>query len=91
MASADRYPLNQWHFVEMKYKFNSGKEKAELSLYVDGELEGSQAVTGFAGIYYSDGPFQIGAENSGPDGDHDSYRRNFYGYIDEVKLTQTGK
>jgi hypothetical protein len=89
--STDTYPLNAWQLVEMKYKFNSIGRRATLSLYVNGQLEGSQILTDFDGIYFSSAPFQIGAENSGTDGDHDFYRRNFYGYIDEVKLTAAGK
>jgi hypothetical protein len=84
--STDTYPLNEWQFVEMKYKFNAARQEATLALYVNGQLEANQVLTDFGAVYFSGGPFQIGAENSGPDGDHDYYRRNFYGYIDEVKM-----
>ena len=84
VSSKDTYPLNQWHFVELRYSLRPAGKQATLELLVDGTVEGSQKFKDFAGINYTSGPFQIGAENSG--GDHGIYRRNFYGYIDEVKL-----
>ena len=85
VSSADTFSSGQWHFVSMKYKFNTTSKAAILTLYVDGKIEGQQTVSGYPGIYYTGEAFLIGAANYGS-GDHDYYRRNFYGYIDDVKL-----
>jgi hypothetical protein len=85
VASTDVYPVGQWHQLMLEFHL-SAKNTASLTLLVDGKIEGAQTIKKFPGIYYSSGPFQIGAENSGS-GDQDFYRRNFYGYIDDVKLT----
>lgn len=85
-TSADSFPLGQWHFVSMKYTFNAAKQKAMLTLFVDGLKEAQTTAKNYPGIAYGSAPFLIGAANFGS-GDHDYYRRNFVGYIDDLKIT----
>jgi hypothetical protein len=85
-SSAASFPLGQWHFVSMKYTYSAARKKAVLTLFVDGVKEGQVTAKGYPGIAYANGPFLIGAANYGS-GDHDFYRRNFVGYIDDVKIT----
>lgn len=83
-VSADTFPLGQWHYVSMKYTHTN--KKSVLSLFVDGVKEGQTVAKKYPGIAYGGAPFLIGAANFGS-GDHDFYRRNFVGDIDDVKIT----
>jgi hypothetical protein len=87
VVSKDTYAKGDWHLVKFKYTYNPTKKTASMMLSVDGAVEGKVALTSFPGIFYGSGPFLIGAGNYGS-GDHDNpFRRNFVGYIDEIKLT----
>jgi hypothetical protein len=83
ITSKDTFAANAWHAVVLKVSLNT-RGKATASLTVDGLPEGSMSMAAFPGMLVGGGAFQIGASNINCD--TCQYRRNFVGYIDQVKL-----
>ncbi|HWZ84339.1 MAG TPA: LamG-like jellyroll fold domain-containing protein [Terriglobales bacterium] len=80
--SSHTFPQNTWHRVTMKYV--TRQPVTTISLLVDGVAEGMIKVRSFPGPALGNAGFQVGAANFGCD--TCQFRRNFVGFIDEVKL-----
>jgi hypothetical protein len=86
VESASTFDDNEWHHVAETYQtLDSGQ--ALLSLYVDGIPEGLKAFTARP-IFFGDEPLYIGAGNYNLSAGQ-TYRRNFVGLIDEVRISDT--
>jgi hypothetical protein len=83
VVSTDSFAANAWHAVVLKVSTNK-KGAAMAKLTVDGKAEGSMSLKAFPGFLTGDGAFQVGASNINCDSC--TFRRNFVGYIDQVKL-----
>jgi hypothetical protein len=74
----------KWYHVAVVMDRDVSGTTDRLSIYVDGVLEGS--VEGeWPDLYYGNQPLYIGAGNF--NGSTGSFRRNFDGHIDEVRLS----
>ena len=85
IESGSTFNDNEWHHVAMTYALTG--DQATLSLYVDGNQEATDTFEAVP-LYFGDDPLHIGAGNYGSDPDGTGYfRRNFIGYIDEVRIS----
>jgi hypothetical protein len=87
ITSASSFNDNNWHHVAMTYNLIGGGQ-AKLSLYVDSNLEAAQTFAAQP-LFFGDGnnPLYIGAGNHATADGTGFYRRNFAGYIDEVRIS----
>lgn len=88
VTSADTFPTGFWYKLALKYKTSLDGKTTTISLVVNGKVEGKLVLKNFAGPITGVGGFQVGAANF-ENNDKGRFRRNFVGFIDEVKLTGT--
>ena len=81
MRSTNSFGDRKWHHIIMKYYY-AAKKTATVTLTVDGHAEGTTTVKNFAGIHYGPGDLIVGETNITTA----VYRRNFIGYIDDLKI-----
>jgi hypothetical protein len=86
IASTHTFPFGAWYKVQLKYSTSANGKVTQIKLTVNGKKEGAIKLNSFAGIQLGSAGFQVGAANF-EFNDHGTYRRNFIGNIDEVKLT----
>lgn len=83
MQSAHTFPLNSgWYKVALKYTTKGAM--TTISLTVNSKMEGKIKLKSFPGPALGNAGFQVGASNFVCD--TCQFRRNFIGYIDDVKL-----
>ena len=88
VSSADTFPTGFWYKLALKYKTSVDGKTTTISLVVNGKVEGKLVLKNFAGPITGVAGFQVGAANF-ENSDKGQFRRNFIGFIDEVKLTGT--
>ncbi len=74
----------QWYHVAMTYEENAGN--SVLTLYIDG-VQADQSSSTSQPISYGTHPLYIGAGNFATSSGTGSWRRNFVGLIDEVRIS----
>ncbi|MBI3477419.1 MAG: hypothetical protein HY010_16940 [Acidobacteria bacterium] len=83
VTSLDTFPINNWYKLVLKY--STIGTVTNIKLMVNGKAEGTLKLHSFAGPKLGNAGFQVGASNFVCD--TCQFRRNFIGFIDEVKLT----
>ena len=83
-SSGQSYDSNHWYDVAETYKHDIGTGNGILTLYVDGAVVATQTFA-YQNPFYGTDALYIGAGNFS--GDNGTYRRNFNGYIDAVRIT----
>ncbi len=83
MTSTGTFAPGTWHSVMLQFATNA-KGTALVTLNVDGKAEGKMTHTCYAGSLTGSGAFRVGARDIVCD--TCTYRRNFLGYIDQVKM-----
>ena len=76
----------KWHHVAMVLNRNAPGNTQDLTLYVDG-IKVAQTTGNWPDLYYGTQPLFIGAGNYNTGDGTGTYRRNFGGLIDEVRIT----
>ena len=88
VGSNQVYNSGHWYHVAATYKEDSTTQMSTLSLFVDGELVGEKEfATKPLDVGDGTNPLIIGAGNFAITTIGDTYRRNFIGFIDEVRIT----
>jgi hypothetical protein len=88
ITTTDTFPLGFWYKLSLKYSTSVDGTKTHIKLAVNGKTEGKLTLKNFPGPSLGTAGFQVGAANFGGS-DKGPFRRNFIGFIDEVKLTGT--
>lgn len=84
LTSIGKFADTNWHHVAMTLK--RGEAQATFSLYVDGKLEASEFVPSEP-LFFGERPLYIGAGNFATANGTGEFRRNFIGFIDEVRIS----